>query len=108
MINPELMFGLGVVAIAIGFGICRRAQDAGWSSDVWDRAGSLLQIIGGFVILLGCALVIQPRPNRIASPVVVTQPVSSQRSGLHLRLPPPNATVDLGGETDDLPGSQKP
>jgi hypothetical protein len=107
MITPELMFGLGVVGIAIGFGLCRRARDAESGNDAWDQAGSLLQIIGGLVILLGCALMIQPPPNAIASPVVVRQPLSSQKSGLHLRLPRPSAMVDPGGETDDLPDWQK-
>ena len=108
MITPELMFGLGVLVIAIGFGLCRRARDAESGNDAWDQAGSLLQIIGGLVILLGCALMI-PRPsNAIAGPVVATQPLSAQRSGLHLRLPRSSAAVTLGGETQDLPDSQKP
>ena len=106
MITPELMFGLGVLVIAIGFGFCRRARDT--ASGAWDQAGSLLQIVGALVILLGCALMI-PRPsNAIAGPVVATQPLSAQRSGLHHRLPRSSAAVTLGGETQDLPDSQKP
>jgi len=109
MITPELMFGLGVVGIAIGFGLCRRARNTESGNDPWDHAGSLLQITGALVILLGCALMIPPHPNRIASPVVATQPLSAQMSGLHLRLPRPSAAVTLGGgEMDDLTDSQKP
>ena len=85
MINAVLTVGFGAVAIAIGFGLSRRAQDTEWRSDAWDRAGALLKILGAFAVLHGVALLIRPSRSLMADRIVVTQKLSSQGSGLQLK-----------------------
>ncbi len=108
MINALLTVGFGAVAIAIGFGLSRRAQDTEWRSDAWDRAGALLKILGAFGVLLSFALLIRPSRNLMADPIVVTHTLPSQGSGLQLKLPRPRAAINLGGEADGLRDSRKP
>jgi len=85
MINAVLTVGFGAVAVAIGFGLSRRAQDTEWRSDAWDRAGALLKILGAFAVLHGVALSIRPSGNPMADRIVVTHSLSSQGSGLQLK-----------------------
>ncbi len=108
MINALLTVGFGAVAIAIGFGLSRRAQDTEWRSDAWDRAGALLKILGAFGVLLSFALLIRPSQNLMADRIVVTHTVPTQGSGLQLKLPRPRAAINLGGEADGLRDSRKP
>jgi len=60
MIVALLTVGFGAVAIAIGFGLSRRAQDTEWRSDPWDLAGALLKMLGASVLLLGFAFLVRP------------------------------------------------
>ena len=84
MINAVLTVGFGAVAIAIGFGLSSRAQDAEGRSDAWDRAGALLKILGVFAVLLGVALLIRPSRNLMATRILVTHTLSSRGSGLQV------------------------
>ena len=81
MISPVLMVGVGVVAIAIGFGLATRAQDAEWRNDPWDMAGALLKIVGAFTVLIGLALFIPPHRNLMADPSGMTHTLSPQDRG---------------------------
>jgi len=81
MNNAVLMVGFGAVAIAIGFGLARRAQDAEWRTDPWDMAGALLKILGAFTVLLGLSLFIPPPRNLIADPTGATHTLSPQDRG---------------------------
>lgn len=76
MSNAVLMVGFGAVAIAIGFGLARRARDAEWRVDPWDVAGGLLKILGAFTLLVGLALLIPPPRNLVVDPHAVTRTLS--------------------------------
>ena len=108
MSNAVLMVGFGAVAIAISFGLATRARDTEWRNDPWDMAGALLKILGTLAVLIGLALFIPPPRNLEADPSVGTHTLSSQGSGLRLRLPRSSAPISLGGETGGLPDSPKP
>jgi len=60
MIVALLTVGFGAVAIAIGIGLSRRAQDTEWRSDPWDQAGALLKMLGASGVLLGFAFLVRP------------------------------------------------
>jgi hypothetical protein len=106
MINAALTVGFGAIATAIGFRLSRRARDTEWRTDAWDQAGSLLKILGTFVVLLGFALLIQSR--NLANPTVATQPQSLPGLGLRPGLPRPSAEPNPDGKTENLPDSPKP
>ena len=81
MSNALLMVGFGAVAIAIGFGLARRARDTEWRDDPWDVAGALLKIVGAFTVLIGLALLIPPPRNLMVDPKAVTHTLSPQDRG---------------------------
>jgi hypothetical protein len=108
MISPVLMVGIGAVAIAIGFGVARRARDAEWRTDPWDVAGALLKILGAFTVLAGLALCIPPPRNLMADPTVATHTLSPQDRGYSPSSGRPTAAISLGRGRRGLQDSPKP
>jgi len=108
MISPVLMVGVGAVAIAIGFGLARRARDTEWRTDPWDVAGALLKIVGAFTVLLGLSLFIPPPRNLIADPTGATHTLSPQDRGYGPSSRDQAPRYSLGERTRGLQDSPKP
>src|SRR5215813_11491047 len=82
MIVAVLTVVFGAVAIAIGFGLSRRAQDTEWRSDPWDQAGAMLKMLVSSGVLLGFAFLVRPSlldpTQRIHPPTAgILNPVAS-------------------------------